>query len=300
MNMEDVKRLKLDKARKMAIEDLDLSVRAYNGLKKLNIHTLGDLEEKTEEDLLKSPIISQRVVEEIEEKLAAYRLYLKGAAYKVPFRHVLRNLVVIFDCWSLKGYTQHTIEDCEKIEGANSLLCYVYMDNMAGLTYQVLGATYYIGGDYYLVGERAKLDYKIRAESLIYNRVYPVKNKALSHKYKERIEFIDKQYMSNEKIEDLLDIEILDPFRHPAFPNDLLVTLHNPDYEKCERVWVRLDEQIESLQNGEEVFKGRLLNEPWKDFGVHGGEVIYFINHKVKDGTVLLHSTGFNDILKES
>lgn len=298
MNMDDVRRLKLDKVRKIPIEEFDLSVRAYNGLKRLNIHTLGDLEEKTEEELLKSPIINQRAVEEIEDKLSAYSLYLKGAEYRIPFRNVLKNLAIVFDSWSLTSYTQHSVDDCEKIKGANSLLCYAYMDNMAGLTYQVLGATYYIGGDYYLVGEREKLDYKIRAESLIYNRVYPIKNKALVHKYKEQIDFIDKHYMSNEKVNDLLDIEFLDAFRHPAFPNDLLVTLHNPDYEKCEGVWVRVDEQLPSLQNGEEVFKGRLLSEPWKDFGVHGGDIIYFINHKVKDGTVLLHSTGFNDILK--
>ena len=50
MNMEDVKRIKLDQARRMPIEELDLSVRAYRGLKKLNITTVGELEDKTEED----------------------------------------------------------------------------------------------------------------------------------------------------------------------------------------------------------------------------------------------------------
>ena len=298
MNMDDVKRIKLDQARNTSVNALDLPIRVENSLTRLKIFTLGDLERITEEELLKCRGIGRKDVESIEDKLSAYSLYLKGAEYKVPFRSVLRNLVIVFDCWSLKSYTQHAVEGCEKIDGANSLLCYAYLDNMMGLTYEVLGATYYEDGDYYLVGEREKLSYKIRAESLIYNRVFPIKNKALYHKYKERINSINDNYMSNEKVNEVLDIDFIDGFRHPAFPNDLLVTLHNPDYEKCEGVWVRLDEQLASLPNGEEVFKGRLLSEPWKDFGVHGGEIIYFINHKVKDGTVLLHSKGFNDILK--
>ena len=51
--------------------------------------------------------------------------------------------------------------------------------------------------------------------------------------------------------------------------------------------------------NGEEVFKGKLLSEPWKDYGVHGAEDIYFIHHKVDDHSVLLYSPGFNEIFGE-
>ena len=56
------------------------------------------------------------------------------------------------------------------------MLCYVYLDNTMGITYPVLAATFYYVGDYYLVGERSKLDDKIRAESLVYNRVFEGKS----------------------------------------------------------------------------------------------------------------------------
>ena len=299
MNMNDVKRMKLDQARRMAIEDLDLPVRLYNGLKRKNIHSLGDLEERTEEELLTYRFFSRRNVELIEDYLARYGLYLKGSGYKIPFRAVLGKLCIVRDSWSLKSYTQHSIDGCEKLDGANALLCYAYMDNMMGLTYQVFGAVFYHEGDYYLVGERVKLDYKIRAESLVYNRVYPIENKALDIKYKEQKDFIDNHYMSNESMKEMLAIEELDAFRHPACPNDVIVTLYSDKYEKCEGVWVKLTARLDEKANGEEVFKGKLLSEPWKDYGVHGTEDIYFIHHKVDDHSVLLYSPGFNEIFGE-
>ena len=299
MNMNDVKRMKLDQARRMALEDLDLPVRLYNGLKRKNIHSLGDLEERTEEELLTYRFFTRRNVELIEDYLARYGLYLKGSGYKIPFRDVLGKLCIVNDSWSLKSYTQHGIDGCEKLNGANALLCYAYMDNMMGLTYQVFAAVFYHEGDYYLIGEREKLDYKIRAESLVYNRVYPIENKALDIKYKEQKEFIDNHYMSNENMKEMLAIEELDVFRHPACPNDVIVTLYSDKYEKCEGVWVKLTARLTEKANGEEVFKGKLLTEPWKDYGVHGAEDIYFIHHKVDDHSVLLYSPGFNEIFGE-
>ena len=299
MNMNDVKRMKLDQARRMSLEELDFSVRIYNGLKRKNIHSLGDLEERTEEELLTFRFFTRKDVELIEDYLARYGLYLKGTGYKIPFRDVLGKLCIVRDSWSLKSYTQHAIDGCEKLDGANALLCYAYMDNMMGLTYQVFAAVFYHEGDYYLVGEREKLDYKIRAESLVYNRVYPIDNKALDIKYKEQKEFIDNHYMSNENMKEMLAFEELDVFRHPACPNDVIVTLYSDKYEKCEGVWVKLTGKLNEKAHGEDVFKGKLLSEPWKDYGVHGAEDIYFIHHKVDDHSVLLYSPGFNEIFGE-
>lgn len=296
MNMDDVKRMKLDQARRIALEDLDLPVRLYNGLKRRNIHSLGELEERTEEELLTFRFFTRKDVELIEDYLARYSLYLKGSGYKIPFRNILGKLCIVRDSWSLKSYTQHAIDGCEKLDGANALLCYAYMDNMMGLTYQVFAAVFYHEGDYYLVGEREKLDYKIRAESLVYNRVHPIENKALDIKYKEQKEFIDNHYMSNENMKEMLAIEELDVFRHSACPNDVIVTLYSDKYEKCEGVWVKLTARLTEKANGEEVFKGKLLTEPWKDYGVHGAEDIYFIHHKVDNHSVLLYSPGFNEV----
>lgn len=62
------------------IEELELSVRAFNCLKRANINTLGDLLERTEEDLGKVRNLGKKSIEEIRQRLGDYsegRLVLK-------------------------------------------------------------------------------------------------------------------------------------------------------------------------------------------------------------------------------
>lgn len=53
----------------MSIEDLDLSVRSYNCLKRANIHTVGDLIKRTVDDMLKVRNLGRKSLEEIAKKL---------------------------------------------------------------------------------------------------------------------------------------------------------------------------------------------------------------------------------------
>lgn len=53
----------------MTIEDLDLSVRSYNCLKRANIHTVADLTQKTEEDMMKVRNLGRKSLEEVKKKL---------------------------------------------------------------------------------------------------------------------------------------------------------------------------------------------------------------------------------------
>ena len=54
------------------IDELELSVRAFNCLKRANIHTIADLQDKTVEDLGKVRNLGKKSIEEIEEKLQKY------------------------------------------------------------------------------------------------------------------------------------------------------------------------------------------------------------------------------------
>lgn len=57
-----------DKAQKvleMSVEDLDLSVRSYNCLKRANIHTVADLTRRTEDDMLKVRNLGRKSLEEV-------------------------------------------------------------------------------------------------------------------------------------------------------------------------------------------------------------------------------------------
>jgi len=70
---------KKDKVLEMSIEELELSVRASNGLKRANINTVGDLIEKTREEMSKIRNLGQKSLEEIERKLKEL-----GLGFKTP------------------------------------------------------------------------------------------------------------------------------------------------------------------------------------------------------------------------
>ena len=61
----------------MSIEDMDLSVRSYNCLKRANINTVEDLTKKTEDDMLKVKNLGRKSLDEVINKLTGYGLSLK-------------------------------------------------------------------------------------------------------------------------------------------------------------------------------------------------------------------------------
>ena len=61
----------------MTIEEMDLSVRSYNCLKRAGIHTVEDLTKKTEEDMYKVRNLGKKSLDEVVAKLAGYDLKLK-------------------------------------------------------------------------------------------------------------------------------------------------------------------------------------------------------------------------------
>ena len=60
----------------MKIEDMDFSVRSYNCLKRANIHTVEDLINKTEDEMLKVRNLGKKSLDEVMQKLEAYGLSL--------------------------------------------------------------------------------------------------------------------------------------------------------------------------------------------------------------------------------
>ncbi|MDY6367582.1 MAG: DNA-directed RNA polymerase subunit alpha [Clostridia bacterium] len=61
----------------MSIEEMDLSVRSYNCLKRAGLHTVEDLTEKTEEDMLKFRNLGKKSLDEVIAKLVSLGLKLK-------------------------------------------------------------------------------------------------------------------------------------------------------------------------------------------------------------------------------
>lgn len=79
----------------MPIEDLNFSVRSYNCLKRQEIHTIGELAECTESDLLDIRNFGQKSINEVKIKLSNLGLVLKDAPED-------------FDPTALEGYDAET------------------------------------------------------------------------------------------------------------------------------------------------------------------------------------------------
>ena len=65
-----------DKVLEMTIEELDLSVRSFNCLKRANINTVEDLISKTQDEMIKVRNLGRKSLEEVEHKLSAMGLSL--------------------------------------------------------------------------------------------------------------------------------------------------------------------------------------------------------------------------------
>jgi DNA-directed RNA polymerase subunit alpha len=74
--MVEKEETKKEKVLEMTIEELDLSVRSYNCLKRAGINTVEDLTNKTEEDMMKVRNLGRKSLEEVLQKLNALGLSL--------------------------------------------------------------------------------------------------------------------------------------------------------------------------------------------------------------------------------
>ena len=70
---------KKEKVLEMTIEELDLSVRAFNCLKRAGINTVAELVQRNQEDMMKVRNLGKKSLEEVEQKLVALGLALKSS-----------------------------------------------------------------------------------------------------------------------------------------------------------------------------------------------------------------------------
>jgi DNA-directed RNA polymerase subunit alpha len=76
--MKETEKVNDEKVLDRTIEELDLSVRSYNCLKRAGINTVHDLTEKTEPEMMKVRNLGRKSLEEVKVKLADLGLGLKN------------------------------------------------------------------------------------------------------------------------------------------------------------------------------------------------------------------------------
>ena len=68
---------KQQRALEMSIDDMELSVRSYNCLKRAGINTIEDLTKRSKDDMLKVRNLGKKSLDEVIQKLESYGLHLK-------------------------------------------------------------------------------------------------------------------------------------------------------------------------------------------------------------------------------
>lgn len=81
----------------LLLDEMDLSVRTYNCLKRAGIHTLGDLRKMSREDLAKIRNLGSRSLEEVINKLASMGLSLQGEQQPPSSSQMLAQLIGLKD-----------------------------------------------------------------------------------------------------------------------------------------------------------------------------------------------------------
>ena len=79
ITMLDKKDETKEKLLEMTIEEMDLSVRSYNCLKRAGIHTVQELTNRTEEEMMKVRNLGRKSLEEVQAKLAELGLALRNS-----------------------------------------------------------------------------------------------------------------------------------------------------------------------------------------------------------------------------
>ena len=72
-----LKKVNPEKVLDMTIEELDLSVRSFNCLKRASINTVGNLINKTEDEMMKVRNLGRKSLEEVINKLDSLGFTLK-------------------------------------------------------------------------------------------------------------------------------------------------------------------------------------------------------------------------------
>ena len=205
---------------------------------------------------------------------------------KPNFRNLINKFAIVMnDDITMECFKKEMPEEIK----ANSVLVYGYYDGMAGMSFMVLGLTYYDDGDYTLVWTPKEMGMTIRGECYEKAEIVPVDNKTLFKCFENMISLRDSSsFWQENEIGKTRKFEMLDDFRHFAFPDDILVTFINHDIQKIEKIWARLKKYV-GRDKGNDVFVATLLDNPFDErFGIHSGEDIFAVVRQDDNGAYVL------------
>ena len=277
----------LEKIKSMSIEDMDLSVRSYNCLKRANIHTVGDICSKTEEELWRIRNLGRKAADEILNKLASYGLYIKGT-YKMPLKDVLHKFVILCSEEHLSEYAEDNLFE------ANALLCFPYISESGELLYRVLSTVYYINEDYYLVWENKEKVLDVTIENIYDRIIHPIENKAFRYKYSAIINTLTTITNADEDLNKIRDIDFLGGYRDFKYPDNYIVRLVDTNLQIVGGLTVKINELLGNDEDGKTLFLGTIVSSP--TFTSYFDQNTMSFTSNVGDKVCIWYEEGYMDI----
>ena len=202
----------------------------------------------------------------------------KSIAEPPPFRQMINSLCIVLN--DTKSIALLNSKMPANIK-ANSVLSFCYLDKTFGMSFQVLGLTYFEDGDYALVWTPEDTGLIVRGDTYEELQIIPIHNKALENRFSSLISTRRSDcFDSNTDIGKTRNMECLDSFRHFSSIDDVLVHIINNNVRKQEKIWAKLKSYV-GVINNEEVFTATLINKPFDAcFGMNSGDTILVVRRK--------------------
>ncbi len=174
------------------------------------------------------------------------------------------------------------VSDYKHFNEADSIVTYGYIDHETGFRFEVLSTASIRNDKFQIFNDRPE-GKRVFIKAQVINDIegFAIKDRdCLYAANKQLIDSISEGYEYNNEIMNSRMMSFLDESRDPFCIDDVQVQLHK-EGNRIEACWVR----IEGLE--EHVINGKLLNEPYQDFGYHEGDTIAFFVQKTEDDKII-------------
>ena len=199
---------------------------------------------------------------------------------EISFRDMYHQICLLSGASVFASVNVQKVFDYPPEEKFDGWLTYAYIDD-ATLVFEILAGARLIGGRVKVFPASYKKSVKLKR-----GQVDDAELKILSNEYslafRDRIQMINDRNSIDDAREQTRLIKTLDAFRHPHYPDDVVVYFLSTEH-KPELLWVRC------LSVDENILMGELLNEPTKDFSCHAGDSIKFGVAQVNGQNILLN-----------
>ncbi len=206
---------------------------------------------------------------------------MKGDAMKyssVGFRPFYYQFV-LFPIEALRD----VVSNFAHAEDADSVLAFGYIDHETGFRFEILGTADDRNGELQIYNDRPRDErIFIKAETVSdIDGIILENEEDIIYKTDTRlVASIITEYEYSEDVKNSRRMAFLDGSRDLFNVDDVQVHLSRRGYQ-AEACWVR----IEGLEK--HFIIGKLLNEPYQDFGYHLGDTISFCTHETEDSHVI-------------